>query len=61
MIEFNDGTCFVICESTKRDIEQYISYNWGVNPKLQVTVDDNNEVFLTNKFGEKFACIGHII
>jgi hypothetical protein len=58
---YKDNIYFDFNKESEQIIYNYIRSNWGVNPKLQVIVDENNEVFLTNKFGEKFTCIGHII
>jgi hypothetical protein len=58
---YKDNISFDLNKESEKIIYNYIRSIWGVNPKLQVTVNENNEVFLTNKFGEIFACIGHII
>ena len=45
--------------SSKDDILYYVSENWGVQ-LYQIVIIENNNIFLTNKFGSVFAAIGTI-
>ena len=56
-VKFSNGK--IMSFSSKDNLLQYISENWGVQT-YQIVIIENKNIFLTNKLGSAFAAIGTI-